>query len=149
MVFGSSNLVLAQSNTAKPEKVNFCDLMKAPERYVDQLVQTEASYISWWESEYLYSERCVKDDLKIWPTSDCDESDEKCLQASSSEWKKLNGFMSKADGPAGASRVRGVFVGRIQGPDSFGHLGWSKWAFRVRTISNPSRIDKKVPWDGL
>src|SRR5258705_12955141 len=51
--------------------VEFCDLTKHPERYLNKLVRLKANYIVWWESSYLYSDSCRKGEHSIHDALDC------------------------------------------------------------------------------
>src|ERR1700681_62577 len=53
-----------------PERIptiSVCDLAKRPKLYVDRKVRLRASYIVWWESAFLYSLRCNREEAKIGP----------------------------------------------------------------------------------
>ncbi len=130
--------------------VSFCELMTNPEKYTDKVIRTEASYIVWWESSYLYSDACIDAEHKAHNESDCDENDKKCLKDFSAEWKKLEPYIrSKKNDNDGVSRVKAIFVGRLVGPDTYGHLGSFKYEFRIQKVGKVTAIPKSATWKGL
>jgi len=132
------------------QTVSFCELTTNPEKYADKVIRTEASYIVWWESSFLYSEACIDDKHKIHNEADCDETDEKCLKDFSAEWKKLEPYMrSKKSKYQTTSRVKAVFVGRFVGPGTFGHLSSFEYEFRIQKVEKVTAIPKSVSWKGL
>ena len=125
--------------------VRFCELTTHPEGYLNKLVRTEASYIVWWESSYLYSDSCKDNDHRLSNAPDCSDTDEKCLHRFSLQWKKLERQMrSQKSGVQATSRVNAVFVGRLVGPGEFGHLGSFKYEFRIRSVERVSPINPKL-----
>ena len=73
--------------------VRFCELTSNPERYVGKVIRTEANYIVWWESSYLYGDRCIDSDHKIHNNWDCADNDKECQSKFQMEWQKLKPFM--------------------------------------------------------
>lgn len=142
-----------QSNRPKSsaiQTVQFCELTTNPEKYVNKIVRTEASYIVWWESSYLYGENCIDDMHKIHNAADCDENDEKCLQTFSRQWKKLTPHMrSKVTKIQTTSRVKAFLVGRLVGSGEYGHLSSFQYEFRIRKVEKVTPIPKSVSWKGL
>jgi hypothetical protein len=126
--------------------VRFCELTTYPERYLNKLVRTEASFIVWWESSYLYSDGCKGNDHQFSNAPDCLETDKKCLSRFSLQWKKLERHMRSEK--SGTSRVKAVFVGRLVGPGDFGHLGSFKYEFRIRSVERVSPIPRSTPGRG-
>lgn len=118
--------------------VGFCELTTHPEKYLNKLVRTEASFVVWWESSYLYSDSCKGNDHELSNARDCSETDKKCLTQFSLEWRKLDRHMRSTK--SGTSRVKAVFVGRLVGPGEFGHLGSFKYEFRIRGVERASPI---------
>lgn len=126
--------------------VRFCELTTHPERYLNKLVRTKASHLSWWESSYLYSESCKDGDHKVSNAPDCPEDDEACLKRFSLQWKKLKPYLRvKQNSTHTTRRVKAVFTGRLLGPGEFGHLGSFKYEFRIRTVERVVPIPKSVP----
>jgi hypothetical protein len=120
--------------------VRFCELTTHPEKYLNKLVRTEASFVVWWESSYLYSDSCKGNDHELSNAPDCSETDKKCLNLFSLEWKKLDRHMRSTK--SGTSRVKAVFVGRLVGPGEFGHLGGFKYEFRIRGVERVSPVHR-------
>jgi len=111
-----------QNRTASSiHTVAFCELTSHPEKYVNKLIRTEANYIVWWESSYLYGDRCIDDDHKISNSSDCADDNQECQNKIGMEWKKLEPFMRTRKG-SDTQRVKAVFTGRLAGPGRYGHL---------------------------
>ena len=128
--------------------VAFCELTSHPEKYVNKLVRTEASYIVWWESSYLYGDRCIDEDHKISNSWDCAEDDQECQNKFHTEWKKLEPFMRSQKG-SDTQRVKAVFVGRLAGPGRYGHLDGFQYEFRIVSIGKVTAIPHSVSWKGL
>lgn len=128
--------------------VAFCELTSHPEKYVNKLVRTEANYIVWWESSYLYGDRCIDDDHKISNSSDCAEDDQECENKFGIEWKKLEPFMRSKKG-SDTQRVKAVFTGRLEGPGRYGHLDGFQYEFRIVSIGKVKAIPDSVSWKGL
>lgn len=144
----------ATARTPKPSAriptVKFCDLASRPQKYLNRLVRTEASYVTWWESSYLYSSSCKDDEHKITNAPDCEESDEKCLARFALQWKKLKPYLrSKEKSKKNPARVKAVFIGRLFGPGEFGHLGSFKYEFRIKAVERASAIPRNISWKGL
>jgi hypothetical protein len=135
----------AAPNKPKPSSriptVKFCELTTRPEKYLNKLVRTEASFVVWWESSYLYSDSCKGKDHELSNAPDCSDTDKKCLNRFSLEWKKLDRHIRSQKN--GASRVKAVFVGRLVGPGEFGHLGSFKYEFRIRSVERVSPTRKR------
>lgn len=74
---------------AKIPTVSFCDLTLHPKRYLNRVVRVRASYITWWESSYLYSESCRDDEHKIHDALDCDGEGIACRQMYEKVWGAL------------------------------------------------------------
>jgi hypothetical protein len=136
-------IVLAVVAAPAPDKpspgiptVRFCELTTHPEKYLNKLVRTEASFVVWWESSYLYSESCNDNDHQLSNVPDCSDTDKKCLKRFSLQWNKLERHMRSTK--SGTSRVKAVFVGRLVGPGEFGHLGGFKYEFRIRSVERVS-----------
>ncbi|MDQ2975254.1 MAG: hypothetical protein M3R69_07570 [Acidobacteriota bacterium] len=120
--------------------VRFCELTTHPEKYLNKLVRTEASFVVWWESSYFYSDSCKGNDHELSSAPDCSDTDKKCLTLFSLQWKKLDRHMRSQKG--GTSRVKAVFIGRLVGPGEFGHLGSFKYEFRIRSVERVSPIPR-------
>ena len=135
---------------AEIQTVEFCELTSNPEKYINKIIRTEASYIVWWESSFLYGENCVDEAHKIHNAADCDENDGKCLRAFTLQWKKLGPQMrSKTTEIQTTSRVKAVFVGRLVGPGEYGHLSSFRYEFRIQQIEKVTAISNSVSWEGL
>jgi hypothetical protein len=121
--------------------VRFCELTTHPAKYLNKLVRTEASFVVWWESSYLYSDSCKGNDHELSNAPDCSDTDKKCLNLFSLQWKKLDRHMRSTK--SGTSRVNAVFVGRLVGPGEYGHLGSFKYEFRIRSVERVSPVRKR------
>ena len=137
----------AQTKTSIPT-VAFCELTSHPEKYLNKLVRTEASYIVWWESWYLYGDQCIDDDHKISSSSHCAGDDKECQSKFELEWKKLEPFM-RSQKSSDAMRVKAVFTGRLEGPGRYGHLDGFKYEFRIVSVGKVKAIPDRVSWKGL
>src|SRR4030095_10683584 len=130
--------------------VKFCELTSNPEKYVDKLIRTEANYIVWWESSYLYGDQCIDDDHKIHNNWDCNGNDKECQSKFQIEWQKLEPFMrSKKSSIQETSRVKAVFVGQLVGPGRYGHLDGFRYEFRIMRVERITAIPDSVSWKGL
>jgi hypothetical protein len=130
--------------------VGFCELTTHPEKYVDKLVRTEANYIVWWESSYLYGDNCIDDGHKVHNGWDCSADDTDCQKRFSIQWKKLEPYMrSKQSRIQSTSRVKAVFIGRLVGPGSCGHLDGFRYEFRITKVERAIAIPRGVSWEGL
>ena len=132
------------------KRVAFCELTTHPEKYVNKRIQTEANYIVWWESSYLYGDSCKDDDHKIHDNSDCTDNDKDCQKRFSLEWQKLEPYMrSERSQVQDTSRVKAVFVGRLVGPASYGHLDSFRYEFRIKSVGKVTAIPRDVSWEDL
>jgi len=137
-----------KNNAPSIPTVRFCELTSHPKKYINKLVRTEANYIVWWESSYLYGDGCIDDDHKIHNGLDCRVDDEDCHERFSVEWKKLEPFMDLS--PDGmTSRVKAVFIGRLVGPGGYGHLDGFKYEFRIQRVEKVTAIPRRVSWKKL
>jgi len=150
MCFGAGFSQNRQKYRLKIPTVNFCELITKSDKYTNKVVRVEASYIGWWESSYLYSEKCIDDEHKIQNATDCDKNDGKCYDLFATEWKKLEPFMrSKKSEFQTTFRVKAIFIGRLNEPGTYGHLGSFKYQFRIQKIEKAIIISKNVSWEGL
>ena len=144
----AGNSQQGKQNAPKIPTVGYCELASHPEKYIGKLVRTEASYIVWWESSYLYSRSCLDSDHKIHNSMDCDAEDQECRERFFSEWKKLDPYM-RSQPDSDVQRVKAVFIGRLVGPNGYGHLNGFRYEFRIKAVERASAIPKKVSWKGL
>jgi len=153
VIFTVNAFAFAQSKrkgSSRIPTVGFCDLTSHPEKYLDKLVRTEASYIVWWESSYLYSDACKDAAHKIHNAADCSPDDRRCERRFSLEWKKLEPHMrSKQSDIQTTERVKAVFIGRLVGPGEYGHLSSFAYEFRIAAVESAQPIPKGVSWKGL
>ena len=131
--------------TKKIPTASFCDLTNHPKRYLNRVVRVRASYIAWWESSYLYSDSCRDDKHKIHDAPDCQESDDECRKRTDSIWAALSPKM-RPDKNNFAQRVSAVFIGKLNGPGAFGHLGAFRYEFRIVRVEKAESIPDNVPW---
>jgi len=126
------------------QPVGFCELTKHPDRYLNKLVQIDASYVSWWESSYLYHIECENDEQKLHAGVDC-ANDKECKQIGA----EIYGMIKKNQRPdkdnfAFFSDIR--ITGRLVGPGSYGHLGSFRYEFRIRNVEKAAPMSKdKLP----
>lgn len=153
VVFTVNAFALAQTKEKGSSRiltVRFCDLTSQPEKYQNQLVRTEASFIVWWESSYLYSDACKDAAHKIHNAADCSPGDLQCETRFALEWKKLEPHMrSKQSDVQTTERAKAVFIGRLIGPGDYGHLGSFAYEFRIASVESARPIPKRVSWKGL
>ena len=148
MTFGT--LGQNMDNSSSIPMVRFCELTSNPERYVGKVIRTEANYIVWWESSYLYGDRCIDNEHKIHNNWDCADNDKECQSKFQVEWRKLEPFMrSKESSIQETSRVKAVFVGRLVGPGRFGPVEGFRYEFRILRIGKITAIPDSVSWKGL
>jgi hypothetical protein len=126
--------------------VDFCDLTVHPERYSDKLVRVKASFVSWWESSYLYNVRCETAEKKIHDALDC-SGDEDCEHLG----KEVYGYINpreRADSHNYARRAYVIIIGRLIGPceTGFGHLNGFKFEFRIRKVEAASPMPRNIPY---
>ena len=114
--------------------VNFCDLTVHPARYAGKLVRVKASFVSWWESSYLYNVACENKDKKIHDALDC-SGDEQCERLGKEVYGYIN-HRQRADSHNYAYRAYVTIVGRLIGPseEGFGPLNGFLFEFRIRKV---------------
>jgi hypothetical protein len=138
------------NNSSPIPTVAFCELTSHPEKYTEKLIRTEANYIVWWESSYLYGDRCIDADHKVHNNWDCTEDDTACQKRFSAQWKKLEPYVrSKRSRIQTTSRVKAVLIGRLVGPGAYGHLSGFEYEFRISRVEKATSIPRRVSWKGL
>src|SRR5262249_7930594 len=126
--------------------VPFCDLTEHPEKYAGKMVRIKASYVSWWESSYIYHLDCEDAEHKIHDGLDCSEETE-CRELS----KKVYGYINKhqrLDKNNYASRAYVILIGRLEGPSEigYGHLNGFKFEFRIREVESAKPMPSDLPY---
>jgi len=140
-----------------PPTVNFCELAERPNDYNNKIVRVEANYFVRPLASYLYADNCNTNRYKI-RVLDCpDDSGEygmciDCTRDELNECGKLHGEFRKVLGPYlrpnknhSASRVRGVLVGHLIGPDQ-GRLSLSDYVFDIQKFEKGMVIPDNVRW---
>jgi len=133
-----------QNNKEQIPTVPFCDLTEHPEKYAGQVVRIQASYVSWWESSYLYNLGCDNEKHEIHNGLACSEEKE-CLEL----FKRIYGHIEKYQRPdqkTSASRAYVTVIGRLEGPSEvgYGHLNTFKFEFKIMSVESASPMPSKL-----
>jgi hypothetical protein len=145
--FTNAEAQTVRRNASKVPTVAFCELTSNPEKYVGKIVRTQANYTVWWESSYLYGDRCRDAEHAVHNHRDCSDNDAACEKRFFGQWKKLDPYMRSKTSPIQTVyRVNAVFIGRLVGPGEFGHLSGFKYEFRIRRVGKVRAIPRRVPW---
>lgn len=126
--------------------VSLCDLTEHYEKYVGKVVRINASYVSWWESSYIYDLKCEDAAHKIHDAIDC--SDEQSCQKLG---KEIYGFINQYQRPDKNNHARRAFVtlvGKLEGPseNGYGHLGSFRFEFRIKKAEKASPMPSHFPY---
>src|SRR5258708_5784460 len=146
LAFTGARAQAPRRNLPRISTVAFCELTSEPDKFVNKLARTEANYIVWWESSYLYGDRCNDSDHKIHNSWDCSDNDTACQKRFSAQWRKLDPYMRSKRSPIQTVyRVKAVLIGRLVGPGAYGHLSGFQYEFRIQRVGKVTAISRRVP----
>jgi hypothetical protein len=146
LVVGQGQKKSTRAEFAGVPTADFCDLTVHPERYVGKLVRVGASYVSWWESSYLYNVRCESDERKVHDALDC-AGGRGCERLGGRVYGLIN-RRQRPDKNDYAFRAYVTLVGRLVGPSEvgFGHLNWAKYEFKIRKVEAAAPMPSDIPY---